>query len=155
MKGGEIYWRDCLSHRFFWFGSERGDETSSDRSAASAGVSFKRPWHRRDVVVIYNPFTNSLVTKRIVGVGGDTVRVFGEYAREYHAAAAAIVENGEDDDGDQRKDECGVLHDPRFPVPFCQRRALLLEEQDEAATPDNAENFTSKHDITMVVPQNH
>ena len=58
--------------------------------------------------------SRTLVTMRIIGVGGDYVQVFGEYAHEYHAA---IMENG----GDGNGIDCGVPYNARFPILSCQK----------------------------------
>ena len=42
-----------------------------------------RKWKKGDVVTYYNPITKYMCTKRIIGVEGDTVCVFGEYAQEF------------------------------------------------------------------------
>lgn len=88
------------------------------------------------------------MTKRVIGVGGDSVRVFGEYAREYHGAAAKEEEDGggDDDDGGDW-DSCGVPRVARYPLPFCQRVAL---SQSEKAGTD-----VSKHECTVTLPPKH
>ena len=161
--GGDIYWRDCWSHRFVWLDFDYlkkcfrslliSSEQSTTTTTRNDGLSFKRPWQKGDVVTLYNPFTESLVTKRIIGVGGDSVQVFGEYAHEYHAA---ITENnGDDGNGNY----CGVPSDARFPIPFCQRLPPLpLEKEEQATTSNNSvrRSQLSKHGVAMVVvPPNH
>jgi len=159
--GGDIYWRDCWSHRFVWLDSHYLKEcfhsmlmsseqstTTTTTTSRNDGLSFKRPWQKGDVVTLYNPFTESLVTKRIIGVGGDSVQVFGEYAHEYHAA---ITENNGDGN------YFGVPNDARFPIPFCQR-VLPLENEEQATTFNNSvrHSLLSKHGAAMVVvPRNH
>ena len=98
-------------------------------------------------ITLYNHLTKSTVTKRIIGVWGDSVQVVGEYAQEFHVAD--IMEN----DGDNRHDEnddCGVPYDARFPIPFCRR--VLLEKKHAT---NSVQRTLSKHEIAMVVPSNH
>ena len=42
-----------------------------------------RKWKKGDIVTYYNPITKYMCTKRIIGVEGDTVCVFGEYVQEF------------------------------------------------------------------------
>ena len=105
---GELYLRDIWSHRSSFFGNT------------------KREYQRGDVVTMYNPYTQSIVTKRIVGVEGDTIQLFGEYASEF-------CESEGDTDG-------GVPVDGRFNPPFCQ---TMKQDVD------------TNCDATMKVPPNH
>eukprot|EP00585_Thalassiosira_rotula_P010183 CAMPEP_0196140842 /NCGR_PEP_ID=MMETSP0910-20130528/7604_1 /TAXON_ID=49265 /ORGANISM="Thalassiosira rotula, Strain GSO102" /LENGTH=299 /DNA_ID=CAMNT_0041401759 /DNA_START=468 /DNA_END=1367 /DNA_ORIENTATION=- len=163
--------------------------TDTDDAAAAAATdvntSIKRPWQRGDVVTIYNPHTESIVTKRIIGVGGDAVRVFGEYAREYHHHRAAAVTanaivgnrggrdtddngNGSNIDGRKNGDDCyGVPYDARFPIPFCRRRVQSTsrnsvpqqqqqQQQQLPPPPSPSSSSSSNHgNITYVVPPDH
>ena len=119
-NNGELYLRDVWSHRSSFFGNT------------------KREYQRGDVVTMYNPYTQSIVTKRIVGVEGDTIQLFGEYASEF-------CEMDGDTDG-------GVPVDERFNPPFCQ--TMKQDDLDEAST-INTENRRHISDATMKVPPNH
>ena len=132
-QGGEItsnnyfYLRDCFSNRIL-----------------------KRPWQKGDVVTLYNPHTKYFVTKRIIGVGGDTVCVFGEYAEEFYQQRGSNTNESDteytdtDIDGNgggnnNQYEDCkdttlfGMTYDARFHVPFC------FKQQSN----------------TIIVPQNH
>jgi|EP00970_Alexandrium_tamarense_P003775 inner membrane protease subunit 1 len=102
LRPGELYLRDCWST---WF---------------------KRPYSRGDVVTLYNPFSKAIVCKRIIGLEGDTVRVFGEYAGEYYS-----LQN----DGD-----LGVPYDERYPQQYCRTVAG---------------NGDTQHTTTISIPPNH
>jgi len=115
---GELYLRDVWSHRSF-FGSN------------------KREYKRGDVVTMYNPYSQSIVTKRIVGVEGDTIHLFGEYASEF-------CKREGDTDG-------GVPVDGRFNPPFCQSM-----QQDSFINNVNAKKRMGYNsEATMKVPPNH
>lgn len=111
---GELYLRDVWSYRSLF------SNTHTE-------------YQRGDVVTMYNPYSQSIVTKRIVGVEGDTIQLFGEYASEFC----------------KRKDDNygGVPVDGRFNPPFCQ--TLQQEYLEGAAT--NIKDY----DATMKVPPNH
>ena len=40
-------------------------------------------YNKGDIVTIYNPYTKNIVTKRIVGVEGDEICLYGEFAMEF------------------------------------------------------------------------
>eukprot|EP00580_Thalassiosira_gravida_P016634 CAMPEP_0201664398 /NCGR_PEP_ID=MMETSP0494-20130426/5877_1 /ASSEMBLY_ACC=CAM_ASM_000839 /TAXON_ID=420259 /ORGANISM="Thalassiosira gravida, Strain GMp14c1" /LENGTH=262 /DNA_ID=CAMNT_0048143157 /DNA_START=439 /DNA_END=1227 /DNA_ORIENTATION=- len=185
MTTGDLYWRDTWSHRLIWLdldhwrkyfylsvvsrlrstlSSEELEELSTTNNTttttADVNISIKRPWQKGDVVTIYNPYTESIVTKRIIGVGGDPVRLFGEYAHEYHhryhhRAVTAGGDTNDNIDGTnmgRREDDCygvpyGVPYDARFPIPFCQRRATT-------ATPSEEEERVVEN-TALVVPPHH
>ena len=74
-NGSNLYWRDCLSHRFLWLNFnhlQNGIESLLSRQSTAIGdtITFKRPWQKGDVVTLYNPYTQSIVTKHITRVGG-------------------------------------------------------------------------------------
>ena len=129
-RSGEVYLRDTLSHRLIWLNMEHWKRNIqsmvNERSLDS--VSLTRGWRRGDVVTIYNPFTRSIVTKRIVGLEGDEVLVYGK-------GAAALRDSGDSD--------FGVPRDIRFENPFCQRvRERQTEDRDIK-------------DVTIAVPKDH
>ena len=106
----EMYLRDVWSHR-------------SNISRKSC-----REYQRGDVVTMYNPYSRNIVTKRIVGVGGDVIPVCGEFASKF-----CEKDGGSRDDG-------GVPVDGRFDPPFYQ-----------TIHNDQGCNF----EATMKVPPNH
>jgi len=121
---GELYLRDVWSHR----------------SIISRTNNDSREYKKGDVVTIYNPYSKSIVTKRIVGVGGDTIRLYGEYASEF-------CKNGREEDG-------GVTVDERFDPPYCQTMQQTLQHDFKEAD----YYFGKKRDryvTTMKVPPNH
>lgn len=129
-RSGEVYLRDTLSHRLIWLNMEHWKRNIQsmidDRSLDN--VSLTRGWRRGDVVTIYNPFTRSIVTKRIVGLEGDVVLVYGK-------DAAALKERGDSN--------CGVPRDTRFETPYCQRVRERQAEDREI------------EDVTIAVPKDH
>ncbi|KAL7428915.1 hypothetical protein ACHAXH_001458, partial [Discostella pseudostelligera] len=81
------------------------------------------PWQKGDIVTLYNPYTKSLVTKRIIGVGGDYVSAYGEYAREFYRLRQLQQQHRINDEDDRAREDdyaVGVPHDARFPAPFYQ-----------------------------------
>ncbi len=117
---GELYLRDVWSHRNPFSNNHRG-------------------YQRGDVVTLYNPYSQSIVTKRIVGVEGDTIQLFGEYASEF-------CKRNDDYYG-------GVPVDGRFNPPFCQ---TMQREYLEEASNDRAEKRMGYNcEATMKVPPNH
>ena len=144
IPGVELYWRDCWSDRFFWFNwrhlrdvSKRllGDDAPSkpnNELETSDTVSYKRPWQRGDVVTIFNPYSKRIICKRIIGLPGDTVQLFGEYAKAYH-------------DLNEYDESCGVPRDERYSVPFC----------DEEAAKQRSQNNNSIYQMTIIVPPHH
>ncbi|KAL7550099.1 hypothetical protein ACHAWF_013329 [Thalassiosira exigua] len=125
-----LYWRDCWSHRFVWFNLENLQSFISDlisQESVIRSTTLRRPWQRGDVVTIYNPFTKSIVTKRIIGVGGDAVLAFGEYASDFSSKS-----------------------DARFPVPFCEK---LRSERGK--TKSMSQSQGPKHATSLIVPPNH
>lgn len=151
-KDNNLYLRDCWSHRFLWFDYEHCKkciqsilssllslyshnhdtekeleeyDSGNQISVVSSSSLFNRPWQKGDIVTLYNPHTKSLVTKRIIGVGGDYVCALGEYAREiYHQQHQHHGHETDADDGalDDYNGVGSVVvpHDTRFPIPFCQ-----------------------------------
>ena len=146
-----LYLRDCWSHRFLWLDYEhckncmtsilhslllifaqyhdKGTKTTVGKSdnPISVASSFNRPWQKGDIVTLYNPYTKTLVTKRIIGVGGDYVCALGEYARElYHHQQQQHYRHRHGNDAHVALDDnhgvgaIVVPHDERFPIPFCQ-----------------------------------
>jgi len=129
-RSGEVYLRDTLSHRLIWLNManwRRNIQSIVDHQSFD-NVSWTRGWRRGDVVTIYNPFTRSIVTKRIVGLEGDEVLVYGK-------DAAALKESGDSN--------CGVPRDMRFENPYCQR---VGERQADGR---------KSEDVTIVVPKDH
>ncbi len=122
---GELYLRDVWSHR----------------SIISGNNSNNRAYKKGDVVTIYNPYSKSIVTKRIVGVGGDTVRLYGEYASEF-------CKRGREEDG-------GVTVDGRFDPPFCETMQQTLQQDFEEANNNNISKKRDRYEATMKVPPNH
>jgi hypothetical protein len=148
--GVNLYLRDCWSHHFVWFdldhlgdyfarcrirprrvggGGGRADEEDDGDAtspAPSSSSSLSRPWRRGDVVTHYNRLMNSTVTKRIVGVGGEAVRAYGEYSSEYAASAGdgggsvGAVDDRPGNDRQAKARRAGVSRDPQFLIPFCQ-----------------------------------
>jgi len=118
---GELYLRDVWSHRSIF---------SNDN----------RKYKRGDVVTMYNPYSQSIVTKRIVGVEGDTVQLFGEYASEFYK---------------RDKDDGGVSVDGRFNPPFCQTMQQEYLEEDITYNNGTTKNRVDNYDATMKVPPNH
>ena len=133
-----MYYRDCWSHRLVWFNIAHLEDCFSrllsgkSTSDTKGAISFKRPWKKGDIITMYNPYTRSIVTKRIIAVGGDTVQVFGEYAKQFHGA-------------ESHGDSCGVPDDGRFPDPYCQR---IVSARKENATSNNP-------GATVIVPSNN
>ena len=145
--GFNLYLRDCLSHRLVWLNFDHLKECFYSRLSlipATQNVSFRRPWQRGDVVTSANPFTKYVVTKRIVGLPGDSVKVFGVYADEYHRRGKV--------DGKFY----GVPDDPRFPVPYCWREQFRAQyERGKATSNTSGQHSPSRHETTITVPPNH
>lgn len=143
--GGEMFWRDCWSHRIVWLNLDHlkhcFNQLFSEQSTTQEKVSLRRPWQNGDVVTVFNPFTRSIVTKRIIGVGGDSIRLFGEFAQKYHAAMDAHGAKNE-------WNSCGVPHDTRLQVPYCQK--VFLEREKMANITGRHSN--SEHESMMIVP---
>ena len=124
---GELYLRDVWSHR---------------------GIISRnnRKYKKGDVVTIYNLYSKSLVTKRIVGVEGDTVQLCGEYASEF------CKRGREEDNG-------GVPVDRRFDPPFCQTMQQALLQQEYLEEVNNSGGSKKRgmryEEATMKVPPNH
>lgn len=146
--GGNLYLRDCWSHRFVWLNLEHLKNCISKFLSdpfTLQNVSFKRPWQKGDVVTLYNPITKGLVTKRIIGVGGDSIQVFGEYARDYHTAL-----DDRDNNHGSIENYCGVPHDVRFPAPFCERMTLEREMNDDSTNQSSKQHYETR----ITVPPN-
>lgn len=117
--------------------ADRGEETGQGESdnnycSVSSSSSFSRPWQKGDIVTLYNPYTKSLVTKRIIGVGGDYVSALGQYARELYCQRQLQQQhriNDKDDRARKDDDSVGAVvvpHDARFPAPFYR---MILSSQ--------------------------
>lgn len=155
MRTGEVYWRDCWSHRLVWLdlghwgallrslAPSTSPKRPGEAADAATGMSLKRPWQKGDVVTIYNPFTESIVTKRIVGVAGDSVRLFGEHSPRYRDAAVASALPDKTVGDGARSLDCGVPNDARFPAPYCER---MRAARAPRARPE---------DVVVVVPPGH
>ncbi len=112
-------------------------------------------------MTLYNRLTNSTVTKRIVGVGGDAVRAYGEYSSEYAASAgdgggsAGAVDDRPGDDREAEARRAGVPRDPRFPIPFCQSVSSSSAKGRDGARLDRRGGGTTSAAVLFVVPPNH
>jgi len=148
--GIHFHLRDCWSHRLFWLDINHFknclSSLLSDRSTTQQKISFasfRRPWKKGDIVTLYNPFTESLNTKRIVGLGGDSIQVFGEYAHEFNRAMEVDgITNHTRVDND-----CGVPRDERYPTTFCRR--VSLDGRDQPL------KQLCHYETTLIVPENH
>ena len=171
----ELYLRDVFSHRHC--GSDNSlllGNSSTTSSSNNSNSNRNQKYKKGDVVTIYNPHTKSIVTKRIVGMEGDIIRLFGEHAvefgeKEMMMMMAVMKVRGEEDTGEG---DCGggVPLDVRFDPPFCQQQASLLSSarnhhqehncrhQDEDGLKEDVNNKTLrnyKYEATMQVPPNH
>lgn len=136
----DIYLRDCWSNRFVWMNwghlkhltcalfNPNGNSSTADRS-----ISFKRPWQKGDIVTIFNPYSKTLVCKRIVGLEGDRIKVFGEFAQAFYQL--------------YRDESCGLPQDDRYPTPFCQQEVLKQNRANGRDSP--------VHQSSITVPPNH
>jgi signal peptidase I len=143
----EVYLRDCFNDRFFWLNWQHLQQvwptrqhinrsTSTDYHTTTQHEStYKRPYQKGDVVTIFNPFSKTLISKRIVGIEGDTVLAFGEYAQSYH---------------EMGKDDCGVPADDRYAIPYCQQEA-----QNARASNHNNGTGMPLYQATITVPKDH
>ena len=138
MFPGDVYWRDCWSDRFIWlnwrhlagaFGLMSNGRNLDGSVFDISTTTYKRPWQRGDVTTIFNPYSKTIICKRIIGLEGDTIQVFGEYAQSYQDVY----------------EECGVPTDPRYATPFCKREAMK----------QNNETSKSCYQTTITVPPNH
>jgi len=129
MIPGDIYWRDCFSNRFFWINWGHIMQIFSDDRKSTGPISLRRPWQRGDIVTIFNPHSKTIICKRIIGLEGDKIQVYGEYAQAYFELNA--VDNG-------------VPYDDRYLNPFCREEASKQKTQP-----------TSVSQITITVPPNH
>jgi signal peptidase I len=103
----------------------------------------KRPWQKGDVVTLYCPKTKTTVTKRIIGIGGDTINAFGEYAHEYYYSSRHRRSRYLDTDSTVATAEAaGVPYHPLFPIPFCQQQKFTATA---TATTTNESSNTSNH----------
>ena len=141
------------------------DNTISVASTTLSSSSFNRPWRKGDVVTLYNPYTKSLVTKRIIGVGGDYVCAFGEYALELHNQHQLQNQHRVNKDAapvdELEVGEAIVPHDARFPIPFC-RMIPRLASSSQIVLMDEDKQRQSHHEIPewykkafIQVPTNH
>ena len=166
-----MYLRDCSSHRFIWLNANNfyqycifstnkllrtlsfGGTTTTEHVEEEESVpTLKRPWQRGDVVTLYCPQTKSTVTKRIIGIGGDTINVFGEYAREYSSRRRRLRL----DDGDvltATAVAAGVPYHPLFPVPFCHN--IHFTATTTATTTKEAQTDNNIYNNYYTVPPNH
>ena len=136
MIPGEVYLRDCWSDRFFSFDLLRrilptGRDTTGDVAMNSNTETrlYKRPYQKGDIVTIYNPHTQNLICKRIIGISGDTIHVFGQYAQSYHEESNTNI-------------DLGVPPDNKYPIPYCIKEA-------------QRQTIQQKYLTTMTVPQDH
>ena len=133
MIPGHVYLRDCWSDRFLWWNWKHFIQTSkhmfdssiSEHDAVS--MTYRRPWQRGDIVVIFNG--KYLACKRVVGLEGDTIQVYGQYAHTYHHLG---------------NEDYGVPSDDRYPTPFCEKEALKQHSQANELS-----------QTTIIVPAHH
>ena len=115
-------------------------------------------YNKGDVVTIYNPYTENIVTKRIVGVEGDVICLYGEFAvefsklkkqRQLKQQQKEEEEEQQEQQQQQQQGECyggGIPLDVRFDPPFCQKQ----HQQQQLSCENN-----TQYDATMRVPPNH
>ena len=109
--------------------------------------SISRKWKKGDIVTYYNPITKYMSTKRIIGVEGDTVCVFGEYAQEF-------LNHNYDNINDDSKDMpeyswLGVPHIEGLPFQcYCDMIAPKKRKKDNG-------DKVLPQSCTIVVPPNH
>jgi len=176
INGSNLYLRDCSSHRFIWLNTNNfyqycifstnklsrtllfgGTTTIEHVEEVESVPTLKRPWQRGDVVTLYCPQTKSTVTKRIIGIGGDTINVFGEYAHDYYSSRRRRRRRLRLDDGDVLTETAvaaGVPYHPLFPVPFCQQQQITTTTATTTTTNEsNTDN--NIHNNYYTVPPNH
>jgi len=108
--------------------------------------SISRKWKKGDVVTYYNPITKYMCTKRIIGVEGDTVCVFGEYAQEFL---------NHNDISNESKDMpeyswLGVPHIEGLPFQcYCD---MIASKQQKKI---NNDDKVLPQSCTIIVPKNH
>ena len=157
--GGSVYLRDCWSHRVIWFNLDHLWKCITAKTTTTNekhNNSIKRPWQKGDIVTIYNPYTKSIVTKRIIGTSGDTINVFGEYAHEFYEHNRKRKHNSNPSIDNANADEMntelwGVPYDGRFDVPYCKR--ILQSKQQKEVSALSCKEATTM--TTIVVPTNH
>jgi signal peptidase I len=123
----------------------------------------KRPWQKGDVVTLYCPKTKTTVTKRIIGIGGDTINAFGEYAHEYYYSSRHRRSRYLDTDSTVATAEAaGVPYHPLFPIPFCQQQqftatatATTTNESSNTSNHNNNNNYYYYYYHYYTVPPNH
>ena len=102
-------------------------------------------YKKGDVVTIYNPYTENIVTKRIVGVEGDVICLFGEFAVDFSKLEEQHQLQQKQQQGEYSGG--GVPLDVRFDPPFCQKQ---YQQQQLSC-----ENDIIQYNATMKVPPNH
>lgn len=181
-----IYLRDCWSHRYIWFDLDNlkryctcgivrlrralllqfdshgggGDESFGDD--VSSSPSLGRPWQRGDIVTIYCQATKTTSTKRIIGIGGDSICVFGEYSIQYRSRylqndAATITKGDEDHDKAYEAATCaaGVPYHPLFPIPFCESLSSSSSSSTRRTETQTQEETLCNNAGIIIVPPNN
>ena len=110
-------------------GGKESKEGNKQNKKESSLASYNKPWQKGDIVVFLQPDSKYLATKRIIGVEGDTIQVYGEHALDFYNA---------NKDGD-----LGVNVDARYPVPFCRKVNSVQSQQ------------IPKHKTTFIIPAGH
>jgi len=110
--------------------------------------SISRRWKKGDIVTYYNPITKYMCTKRIIGVEGDTVCVFGEYAQEF-------LNHNYDNINNESKDLTayswlGVPHIEGLPFQ-CYCNIIASKQQKKIHNDDKV----LPQSCTIIVPPNH
>jgi len=108
-----------------------------------------RKWKKGDVVTYYNPITNYMCTKRIIGVEGDTVCVFGEYAQEFLNHNYDNI-NNESKDLTAYSSWLGVPHIEGLPFQ-CYCNIIASKQQKKI----NNDDKVLPQSCTIIVPKNH
>jgi len=108
-----------------------------------------RKWKKGDVVTYYNPITNYMCTKRIIGVEGDTVCVFGEYAQEFLNHNYDNI-NNESKDLTAYSSWLGVPHIEGLPFQ-CYCNIIASKQQKKI----NNDDKVLPQSCTIIVPPNH
>ena len=101
------------------------DSSESEHDAVT--MNYSRPCQRGDIVVMFNG--EYLACKRIVGLEGDTIQVYGQYAYAYHHLG---------------NKDYGVPSDDRYPTPFCEKEAIKRNSLASALS-----------QTTIIVPAHH
>jgi hypothetical protein len=171
-----LYLRDCSSHRFIWLNANNfyqycifsinrlhtallfgGTTTTEHVEEEELVPTLKRPWQRGDVVTLYCPQTKTTVTKRIIGISGDTINAFGEYAHAYYSSRRRRLrlDNNDGDVVTATAVAAGVPYHPLFPVPFCQQQHFTATAAATTTTTTNESNTSNDNNNYYTVPPNH